>query len=169
MTIALVGDMTGRGKTRYMGSQRPPRRGASAPSGFLPFPRMTGPQLKPHAHVLAVHDLAGSSDYFVEVLGFSQEWADADNWRGLVRDGVRVHLGRCPDALPVRELGDHNYFGFFATDDVDALHREFAGRGALIRAAPADKPWGWREMAVATPEGHRMVFAQWIGERRPQA
>jgi uncharacterized glyoxalase superfamily protein PhnB len=74
-----------------------------------------------------------------------------------------VNLGRCPDALPVSELGDHNYFGFLTTDRVDDLHGELAARGALIRSAPADKPWGWREMAVATPEGHRMMFAQWIG------
>ncbi len=124
---------------------------------------MTEPQLKPHAYVLAVHDLDGSAAYFVDVLGFVQEWADADNWRGLIRGEVRVMLGRCADALPVAELGDHNYFGFFATEDVDALRREFAARGAIIRADPADKPWGWREMAVATPEGHRMMFAQWIG------
>ena len=130
---------------------------------------MTGPQLKPQAYVLAVQDLAGSTAFFVDVLGFAQEWADADNWRGLVRDGVRVNLGRCPDALPVRDLGDHNYFGFFASDDVNALHAEFAARGARILSGPADKPWGWREMAVATPEGHRMMFAQWIGPAQSQA
>jgi hypothetical protein len=72
-------------------------------------------------------------------------------------------LGRCPESLPAAQLGDHSYFGFFTTDDVDALHQEFARRGAHIRSAPADKPWGWREMAVATPEGRRMMFAQAIG------
>src|SRR6476620_11530227 len=60
-------------------------------------------------------------------------------------------LGRCPDALPPAELGDHSYFGFFATDDVDALQEELAARGARILSAPADTPWGWREMPVATP------------------
>jgi predicted enzyme related to lactoylglutathione lyase len=123
---------------------------------------MSKPALHPHAYVLAVHDLAGSTDYFVEVLGFSKDWNDADNWQAVLRDGVRVMLGRCPDALAPAKLGDHNYFGFFATDDVDALHQEFTAKGALILSGPADKPWGWREMAVATPEGHRMMFAQAI-------
>ncbi len=121
------------------------------------------PSLRPQAYVLAVHDLAGSTAYFIDVLGFAKDWNDGDNWQAVIRDGVRVMMGRCPDALPVKKLGDHNYFGFFASDDVDALHAEFAPRGAHILAAPADKPWGWREMAVATPEGHRMMFAQWIG------
>ena len=121
---------------------------------------MSQPTLQPHAYVLAVNDLTRSTAYLVDVLGFARDWNDGDNWQALVRGGVRLMLGRCPDALAPAQLGDHSYFGFFATDDVDALHAEFAAKGALILAAPADKPWGWREMAVATPEGHRMMFAQ---------
>jgi predicted enzyme related to lactoylglutathione lyase len=121
---------------------------------------MDAPKLNPHAYVLAVHDLAATTTYFTQVLGFSKDWNDGDDWQAVVRDGVRVMLGRCPDALPVRELGDHNYFGFFTTNDVDGLHTEFVAHGAIVLSAPADKPWGWREMAVATPEGHRMMFAQ---------
>ena len=116
--------------------------------------------LRPHAYVLAVHDLTACAVYFIDVLGFSTEWVDGDCWHTVRRGDVRVMLGRCPDALPVAALGDHNYFGFFVTDDVDALHADFAARGALILAPPADKPWGWREIPVATPEGHRMMFAQ---------
>ncbi|HEY0436460.1 MAG TPA: VOC family protein [Phenylobacterium sp.] len=121
---------------------------------------MTQPSLYPHAYILAVHDLASEAAYFVDVLGFAREWSDPGNWEGLVRGNVRLHLGHCPESLPASELGDHSYFGFFATDDVDALAAQFAADGALIRAQPEDKPWGWREMPVATPEGHRMMFAQ---------
>ena len=121
---------------------------------------MKEPALRPHAYVLAVHDLAAATAYFIEMLGFSRERTDPGNWEGLIRDGVRLHLGACPDSIPAAELGDHSYFGFFATDDVDALAAEFGARGALILFSPADQPWGWREMGVATPEGHRMMFAQ---------
>jgi predicted enzyme related to lactoylglutathione lyase len=123
---------------------------------------VTKAKLTPHAYVLAVRDLKGSTAYFVEVLGFAKDWNDGDNWQALVRGKVRLMLGRCPDALPPDRLGDHSYFGFFSTDDVDALHAEFSARGARILSGPADKPWGWREMAVSTPEGHRMMFAQAI-------
>ena len=124
---------------------------------------VNGPTMRPHAFVLAVHDLAETAAYCIDQLGFTREWHDEARWEGLVRGETRLSLGRCPEALPAAELGDHSYFGFIATDDVDALHKEFVGRGALIRSAPADKPWGWREMAVAMPEGHRMMVAQWIG------
>ncbi len=123
---------------------------------------MTEPDLRPHAYVLAVHDLAASTAYFVDVLGFSVDWVDDGNWQALSRGQVRIMLGSCPDALPPAAIGHHKYFGFFATSDVNALHAAFEARAALILSPPADKPWGWREMAVATPEGHRMMFAQRI-------
>ena len=123
----------------------------------------TAPTLSPHAYVLAVHDLAGTTAYFIDILGFASDWRDEGNWECVTRGDVRIMIGRCPDALAPAKLGDHNYFAFLATDDVDALHVEFTARSALVRAPPTDKPWGWREMPVATPEGHRMMFAQWIG------
>jgi len=123
---------------------------------------MSQPNLHPHAYVLAVHDLAGTSAYFSDVLGFTTEWQIGEQWHALRRGNVRVNLGRCPAALAPAAIGDHSYFGFFSTDSLDQLHAEFAAKGAIIVSAPADKPWGWREMAVATPEGHRMMFAQAI-------
>jgi len=122
---------------------------------------MTKPDLQSHAYVLAVRDLAGSSAYFVDALGFTKEW-EGDDWHCVIRGEVRVMLGRCPNAIPPGDLGDHSYFGYLETGDVDALHDEFVAHGARIRAAPSDKPWRWREMHVGTPEGHRLMFAQRI-------
>ena len=119
-------------------------------------------RLSPHGYVLAVHDLQREAAYYIDQLGFSLEWEDADNWRGLIRDDVRMMLGRCPGTIPAKDLGDHSYFAFIATPDVNALHREFVERGAEILAEPKDKPWGWREMPVRTPEGFRIMFAQYI-------
>lgn len=119
--------------------------------------------LSPYAHVLAVRDLPGTARYFMEVLGFQRDWQDGDNWECLSRDGVRMMIGRCPEALPPAELGDHSYFANVHVDDVDGLAAEFRARGALTLSGPADRPWGLREMAVKTPEGHRMMFGQPIG------
>ncbi len=69
-------------------------------------------------------------------------------------------LGRCPDAIKPADLGDHSYFAYLMVDDVDALHAEFMDREAIILHPPTDKPWGQREMAIATPDGHRMMIAQ---------
>ena len=123
---------------------------------------MSDTDLQAFAYVLAVHDLEGSTAYFRDVLGFTADWQDEDRWQALRRGKVRVHLGRCPHALPPAALGDHSYFGMIRTDDVGSLHAEIAARGAIVLSPPTDRPWGFREMAVATPEGHRMMFAQAI-------
>jgi catechol 2,3-dioxygenase-like lactoylglutathione lyase family enzyme len=116
--------------------------------------------MRPHAYVLAVPDLDHSVRYFVDVLGFHSEWRDGDNWQSLIRGEVRLMLGHCPDAPWPREIGDHNYFAYLDVENVDALHAELFGKGAIILQAPIDRPWGRREMAVATPDGHRIMFAQ---------
>ena len=121
---------------------------------------MSRAALATYAFVLAVPDLKRSVAYFEDVLGFSRDWNDGDDWQALVRGGVRLMLGHCPDALPPSELGDHSYFAYIDVDDIDALHAEITARGAIVRVAPADKPWGRREMAVGTPDGHRLMFGQ---------
>lgn len=123
---------------------------------------MSNMVLTPHAFVLAVNDLAKSSAYFINVLGFDHEWSDGADWQGLVRGSVRLRIGHCPDAISPADLGDHSYFAYIETQDIDRLFDEFSERGAIIRSKPDDKEWGWREMAVGTPEGHRIMFAEKI-------
>jgi hypothetical protein len=96
--------------------------------------------LRPYAYVLAVPDLPRTVRYFETALGFSLDWADGTNWQALARDGVRVMIGHCPDALPPAETGDHSYFAYLHADDVDALHAEFLQRGAITRQLPTDRP-----------------------------
>jgi uncharacterized glyoxalase superfamily protein PhnB len=120
------------------------------------------PTLQTYAFVLAVPDLGRSVSYFQDMLGFKPEWGDGINWQALVRDGVRVMIGHCPNAMTPTAIGDHSYFGYIEVDDIDALHAEIAPRGAIIRQAPADKEWGMREMHVATPDGHRIMFGQQV-------
>jgi catechol 2,3-dioxygenase-like lactoylglutathione lyase family enzyme len=116
--------------------------------------------MRPHAYVLAVPDLDRSIRYFVDVLGFRPVWRDGDNWQSLTRGEVRAMLGHCPDAPSPHEIGDHSYFAHILVDNVDALHAELVGNGAIILHVPIDRPWGKREMAVVTPDGHRIMFGQ---------
>jgi hypothetical protein len=56
-------------------------------------------------------------------------------------------------------LGSHNWFGYLEVDDVQGLHDELMGRGAIC-TAPKEAPYGMREIVVTTIDGHRIVFAQ---------
>ena len=113
-----------------------------------------------YAFILAVPDLGHSVRYFEDVLGFRTESRDGNNWQVVARDDVRIMIGHCEDAVLPEEIGEHSYFAYLHVDDVDTLHAEIARRGAIVRQPPADKPWGVREMTVATPDGHRMMFGQ---------
>lgn len=109
--------------------------------------------------ILAVRDLRTATDFYLHALGFQRDFGDeSDGWSWLSRDDFRVGLGECRDALPASALGDHSYVAYVTVDDVDALHAEFRSRGAPIRTPPETKPWGMREFALQTPDGHRMTF-----------
>ena len=114
--------------------------------------------------ILAVRNLRVSTDFYVDVLGFQRDFGDeSDGWSWLSRDDFRVGLGECSDAPPASALGDHSYVAYVTVDDVDALYGELVGRGAPIPAPPETKPWGMREFALRTPDGHRMTFGTLVG------
>jgi uncharacterized glyoxalase superfamily protein PhnB len=116
--------------------------------------------------VLAVRDLAISTRYYVEVLGFQKNPIDAVGWSFLTRDTVRLMLGECVDEKPAGELGNHSYFAYWNVEGVDDLFREFVAKGALVSSAPANKPWGLREFGLSTPDGHRIVCGETIQSNR---
>lgn len=112
-------------------------------------------------YVLAVHDLEGSSDFFRK-LGFSVV-LKPEGWIFVKRDNCMVMLGDCPDSLPAGTLGDHSYFGYLRVDDADGFYEELKQKGVKILSPIETKPWEMREFSVASPEGHRITFGQWMG------
>jgi len=109
--------------------------------------------------MLAVRNLRAATDFYVNVLGLQRDFGDeSDGWSWLSRDNFRVGLGECADAVPASELGDHSYVVYVSVDDIDGLYTEWVSRGAPILTPPETKPWGMREFALRTPDGHRMTF-----------
>ena len=111
-------------------------------------------------HVLAVPDVEASARHYIEALGFEPLDIPAPGWRFVQRGPVRFDLGECRDAQPARELGDHSWVARIFVEGIDAYHDEIAPRGARITSRPTTKPWGLREMSVATPDGHRLMFCE---------
>lgn len=108
-------------------------------------------------HVLAVNDLKRVESYFLDKLGFSLRFR-VEGWSFLSLGAFHVMLGHCPEALPAQDTHDHSYFAYVNCEGIDELYRDYQQRGAEIFQVIADKPWGFREFGVATPEGHRIMF-----------
>jgi uncharacterized glyoxalase superfamily protein PhnB len=110
--------------------------------------------------VLAVPDLARSSAWYRDVLGFEIHAMSDPGWRMMIRDGCTIMAGECRDALPPSELGDQSYFAYLIVDNIEVLHLQFVGNGAEIIKALKTEPWGMREFGVRTIDGHRMMLGQ---------
>lgn len=119
------------------------------------MPRLVRPR-----SVLAVRDLALSTRYYREVLGFGLDPIEAPGWSFLTRDGVHVMLGECRDEVDASETGNHSWFLHIMVEDIDELHRELSGRGAHITVPIGNRSHGHREFVLETPDGHRILFGE---------
>jgi catechol 2,3-dioxygenase-like lactoylglutathione lyase family enzyme len=120
------------------------------------------PDILAATFVLAVNDLAASKKFYQDRLGFTEEFS-VDGWTFLRRGACRLQLGHCPDAVPMSKTPDHSWFAYLGVQDAAKLYQECLQNGVEIWHKIEDKPWGMREFAIVTPDGHRMVF----GEKRP--
>lgn len=117
--------------------------------------------------VLAVKDLAVSTRYYRDVLGFTDDAISAPGWSFLSLDAFHVMLGECRDEMPAEATGNHSWFIHLLVDDVDGYHRVVRERGADIISPPGDRSYGLREFVLRTPDGHRLVIGAPLGGTSP--
>jgi catechol 2,3-dioxygenase-like lactoylglutathione lyase family enzyme len=111
--------------------------------------------------VLAVNDLEASKRFYSEKLGFSEEFS-IEGWSFLSRGACNLRLGHCPDAKPMLASQDHSWFAYLHVRDASGFYEETLRNGVEIWHKLEDKPWGIREFAIVTPDGHRIVFGEEI-------
>ncbi|AHL76814.1 glyoxalase [Stutzerimonas stutzeri] len=116
-------------------------------------------KVKATQHVLAVNDLERTEHYFLNELGFSLRFR-VEGWSFISLGTFHVMLGHCVDEMSAGEAHDHAYFAYVNCEGIDDLYRDYQQRDVIIFQPLSDKPWGFREFGVATPEGHRIVFGQ---------
>ena len=108
--------------------------------------------------VIAVNDLEKSANYYQEVLGFTIHEIGDPGWRIFRKDECQIMAGNCPDATPASELGDHSYFAYVNVEGIDDYYAQVQAQGGKILKPLRDEPWGMREFAVRTLDGHRIMF-----------
>ncbi len=108
--------------------------------------------------MLAVPNLEASAHFYRDVLGFEIEAIGDPGWRFFVKDNCCIMAGECPDAIPPQELGDHSYFAYLIVDRIETYFNTVKQNGAAILKELRDEPWGMREFAIRTSDGHRIMF-----------
>lgn len=121
------------------------------------------PAILQNHYVLAVHDVRESARFYVEALGF-RITAQPNGWIFLAKDNSMIMLGECPNDMRAGELGSHSYFAYLRVDDAAAYHADLKGKGVQNVGDISDQPWGMREFALASPDGHRIMIGQKIGQ-----
>ncbi|HEX4055163.1 MAG TPA: VOC family protein [Tepidisphaeraceae bacterium] len=121
------------------------------------------PTILQNHYVLAVQNVRESARFYVEALGF-RITAQPKGWIFVEKDNCTIMLGECPSDMRAGELGSHSYFAYLRVDDAAAYHSNLKDKGVQNVGDLRDQPWGMREFALASPDGHRMMIGQKIGQ-----
>jgi catechol 2,3-dioxygenase-like lactoylglutathione lyase family enzyme len=109
--------------------------------------------------ILRVSDFDRSIAYYVERLGFREDWRFG-RFGSVSRDRTSLMLSEGSQGCTSTWL-------WIAVGDADALHQELLRRGADIRHPPTNFPWGSREVHVFDADRHVLRFGSEAPEGAP--
>jgi predicted enzyme related to lactoylglutathione lyase len=99
--------------------------------------------------ILRADDLAASTRYYRDVLGFQIDWETPHM--------VSVSRDRCAIMICGGHQGQRGTWLWIGVEDAGALHAEVAAKGAVIRDPPQNFEWSY-EFQVEDPDGHVLRF-----------
>lgn len=105
------------------------------------------------ATVFAVKNVEESLRFYVDVLGFSEDFRFGE-YAGVKHGDVFIHLSQSP---PSERLPGSGAIYIFC-DEVDDFHRETKEKGARIAYEPKDWPYGMRDFAAYDLDGNQVSF-----------
>ena len=112
-------------------------------------------------YVLAVQDIDTSKEYYINELGFTLMESPL-GWAFLKRDSFILMLGESKKSLSAKQLGDHSYFAYINISDAQELYSEFTPKAVKVIKPLITEPWGMKEFAIETVDGHRIMFGEEI-------
>jgi hypothetical protein len=123
------------------------------------------------AAVLRVRDVVAAANHYRDAMGFDYErfYGEPPGFVILARGDVYLMLKRVDDAklvAPHRMVDVESCDVYFWVSDVDALHAEFAHRGAKISDGLYLQDYGCREFAAQDLDGYEIRFGQIVAEDR---
>ena len=118
---------------------------------------MSTPEFFAAYPVLPCADVPRAVAYYRDVLGFHVQVISPDNAYAIVeRGGVELHLDS-PVYARGHTVGNAECY-VWVKGDIDALHADFASRGALALHPAADRLYKFRDFSCCDPDGNRLTF-----------
>jgi uncharacterized glyoxalase superfamily protein PhnB len=113
---------------------------------------------------LPVPDVAGAGRHYETVFGFHCEYraGDPPEFAIYARGACGLMLKRVPGGTKIvpNEAQGGTWDLFCWVDDVEALHRELASKGAVIVYPPVVQPYRMKEFAARDLNGYVLGFGQ---------
>jgi predicted enzyme related to lactoylglutathione lyase len=104
------------------------------------------------ATVMPVSDVDTSMRYYVDVLGFIQQFRHG-KYAGVKMGNVEIHLNANGPRLP----GNGDIYIF--CDEIDAYYAAIVARGAVVQGKPGMAEHGMRDFVSLDPDGNRVSFS----------
>jgi catechol 2,3-dioxygenase-like lactoylglutathione lyase family enzyme len=111
-----------------------------------------------------VPDVSAIGAYYRTVFGFECEYSFGSPAEFAVysRSGSPIMFRRVqnPGLIAPNESQGGTWDVFFWVSDVEALHREFVAKAAVLVYGPTIQDYGMKEFAVRDPNGYVLGFGQ---------
>lgn len=115
--------------------------------------------------VFGVPDAVATARYYVERLGFKQNWGWGSplHYISVSRDGLEVHLREGADARSVAERPAEAYWAidlYVFVRDVHVLCEELRNMGVTIVREPEKQAYGYCDFTIRDMNGYLISFGQ---------
>ena len=118
---------------------------------------------------LYVRDIAASSEFYAQLLGFSVAftYGEPPFYAQVFRDGARLNLRQVDDPVvdPVRRDTEQLLTASITLEDAKPLFLEYQKAGVEFVQPLRSESWGAQTFVVRDPDGNLLLFAG-RGERR---
>jgi hypothetical protein len=123
------------------------------PSEMTPMP--ASPELRRAIPLLPAPNVRDSVDFYGECLGFEEAFV-SDDYAGVRRGGVEIHLWQCDDRYIAENTSCR-----IEVDGIESLYAEYQTAGVIHPTGALElKSTGCREFSAVDDSGNMLVFAE---------
>ena len=111
---------------------------------------------------LLVDDLARSTAYYRDQLGFEVDFVYESFYASVSRDGCAIHLKEAPKVIADRahRRDNEHLDAYIQVSGIRRLFTELQSRGADVIKPLEARPWAVLEFYLADPDGYILCFSE---------